>query len=233
MSSPIVYFLPGMMCDRRLWQQVWQGLPSTWVLHHLALEDCASREEMKALVTDALARQPGHVVAFSMGGYLALEQALNHPQGYHSLTMVGASAFGLSQAEQERRTKYLPMLENGQYKGISRHRLAQFVHPDKLDDPLVGGVVRAMDAALGKPTLIHQIRSSSLRESFLDELPRLQVRTQLIGAEGDQLIRPQSLRLMEERIPDVRLTLLPDTGHMIPLERPQEVAALLRDFIAL
>lgn len=227
-----VHFLPGMMCDRQLWQAVWERLPREWDVHYLPMEECASREEMLALIHDAAGGQPIHMVGFSMGGYLALEYALLHPDAYRSLTMVGASAFGLPVEERERREKYLPMLTQGSYKGISCHRLAQFVHPDRVDDPAVGGVVRAMDARLGKETLIRQITSGSLRASFLEDLHRLRCPVQLIGAEGDQVIKPSSLRRMEERIPDVRLHLLPDTGHMIPLERPQAVADFLRGFIA-
>jgi pimeloyl-ACP methyl ester carboxylesterase len=226
-----VYFLPGMMCDQQLWQQVWEYVPDNWACEYIAIDQCFDRKEMKQLIDKKLTRQKGHMVAFSMGGYLALEYALEHPQLFASLTMVGASAFGLPADERARRERHLPMLEQGSYKGISRHRVAQFVHPDKVDAPDVGGVVREMDARLGKETLIRQIRSVSLRESFVDDLPQLTVRTQLVGAMDDQVIRPDSLRLMESRIPDVQLHLLADTGHMIPLERPQELAQLLCDFI--
>lgn len=227
-----VYFLPGMMCDKQLWQATWEHLPQSWNLHYLPMEQCDTRPDMVAMLDAALAAKRGHMVGFSMGGYLALEYGLNNPQAYHSLTMVGASAFGLSAAERDRRLKYLPMLKQGGYKGISRHRMAQFVHPDKLDDPAVGGVVREMDVRLGKETLIRQITSGSLRESFLEQLSDLRCPTQLVGAELDGLIKPASLRKMEERIPDVRLEMLADTGHMIPLERPRELAALLEKFIA-
>lgn len=226
-----VYFLPGMMCDRQLWEGVWQHLPADWELQYIPIETADDRDGMKALIGAALARRRGHLAGFSMGGYLALEYALEHPQAFASLTMVGASCFGLPAEERERRERHIPMLEQGAYKGISRHRIAQFVHPDKVDDPAVGGVVRAMDARLGKHTLIRQIRGVSARESYLAELPSLAPPTQLVGAEDDRIINPQSLRLMEERIPDARLALLPDTGHMIPLERPAELAALLKSFI--
>lgn len=226
-----VYFLPGMMCDQQLWEQTHEHLPQNWNLQYLPIEQCATRSDMKALIGEALSEKKGHIAAFSMGGYLSLEYALMHPENILSLSMVGASAFGLPATERERRQRHLPMLAQGHYKGITRHRIAQFVHPDKVDDPQVGGVVRAMDARLGKDTLIRQISSVSLRESFLDDLPRLAVRTQLIGGAQDEVILPDSLRLMEARIPDVRLTLLDDTAHMIPLERPRELARLLVAFI--
>lgn len=226
----IAYFLPGMMCDRQLWQATWEHLPD-WDLRYIAIEQCANRDAMRALICDTLCGDKGHMIAFSMGGYLSLELALEQPDLFSSLTMVGASCFGLPAAERERRERSIPMLEQGSYKGISRHRVAQFVRADLVDDPAVGGVVRQMDARLGKDTLLRQMRSVSARESYADVLHGMKVRMQLVGAQDDALIRPESLRLMEQRIPDVRLTLLADTGHMIPLERPAELAALLRDFI--
>lgn len=227
-----VCFLPGMMCDQQLWEAVWSELPAAWELRYIPMEQCADRASMLDLMAEKTGDEPVHMVGFSMGGYLALEYGLNRPAAYRSLTLVGASAFGLPAPERERRMKYLPLLAQGGYKGISRHRIAQFVHPDKVDDPAVGGVVREMDARLGKETLIRQISSGSLRESYLGDLHRLTCPTQLIGAEGDQIIKPSSLRKMEARIADVRLHLLADTGHMIPLERPQQLAALLQEFIA-
>lgn len=224
-------FLPGMMCDQQLWEGVWHHLPTHWNLHYLPIETAPDREGMKRLI-DAAAGQGAHLVGFSMGGYLALEYTLEHTSAFASLTMVGASCFGLPAAERERREKYIPMLEGGGYKGISRHRIAQFVHPDKVDDAAVGGVVRQMDARLGKDTLLRQMRSVSARESYLDALPNLALPTLLVGAEGDRVINPASLRLMQERIADVRLELLADTSHMIPLERPDRLAVLLKSFIA-
>lgn len=231
MSSPTLCFLPGMMCDRQLWEGVWQYMPSNWDIRYIPMERCADRNEMVGLIDEMTDGGDVHMVGFSMGGYLSLEYAVQASKPYRSLTLVGASAYGLPAPEKERRLKYLPMLEKGEYKGISRHRLAQFVHPDRVDDPAVGGVVREMDARLGKEVLINQLTSGSLRESFMDDLPRLACPVQLIGGELDAVIKPSSLHKMESRIADVRLHLLEDTGHMIPLERPEAVAQLLTAFV--
>lgn len=63
-----------------------------------------------------------------------------------------------------------------------------------------------------------------------DALPRLTVPTLILAGEQDRLTPPAMAHSMAKSLPDLReLVVLSDTGHMAPLERPDEVArALLR-----
>lgn len=226
-----VYFLPGMMCDRALWEKVF-ALLDAWIEPcYLPMERCASRQEIFAMMDEACAT-PAHITGFSMGGYVALEYGITHNCPYLSLVMVGASAFGLPKEEKERRLSYIPMLKKQAYKGISRHRLSQFVHPDKVDDPEVGGIVREMDARLGRNVLIAQLESSSLRDNYLKDVKNITCPSLVIGGELDGVINPGSLEKLSSQLPDGRLVMLPDTGHMIPLEKPEQVAEALNRFYA-
>ena len=59
-------------------------------------------------------------------------------------------------------------------------------------------------------------------------LPRLTVPTIVIVGDKDRLTPPGHGRRIAEELPDlVRLTVLPDTGHMAPLERHDAVSAAL------
>jgi pimeloyl-ACP methyl ester carboxylesterase len=61
-------------------------------------------------------------------------------------------------------------------------------------------------------------------------LERLTVPTLVIAGERDRLTPPSHARRIAEALPNLAdLIILPDTGHMGPLERPDEVGeALLR-----
>jgi pimeloyl-ACP methyl ester carboxylesterase len=57
-----------------------------------------------------------------------------------------------------------------------------------------------------------------------DALPRLTVPTIVIAGEKDRLTPPGHARRIAEMLPALeRLTVLEDTGHMAPLERPDAV----------
>src|SRR5207248_6100178 len=55
-------------------------------------------------------------------------------------------------------------------------------------------------------------------------LPRLNVPTIVLGGEKDRLTPPSHAKRIAEALPQlVRLTVLEQTGHMAPLERPEQV----------
>jgi pimeloyl-ACP methyl ester carboxylesterase len=66
-----------------------------------------------------------------------------------------------------------------------------------------------------------------------DALPRLTVPTIVLAGENDRLTPPSHAKRIAEMLPQLeRLTILPETGHMGPLERPGEVNEALLELVA-
>jgi pimeloyl-ACP methyl ester carboxylesterase len=64
-------------------------------------------------------------------------------------------------------------------------------------------------------------------------LPRLTVPTLVLAGADDRLTPPSHAKRISEQLPRLwRLIVLPDTGHMAPLERPQEVSDVLAELAA-
>ncbi len=64
-------------------------------------------------------------------------------------------------------------------------------------------------------------------------LPRLTVPAVVLAGENDKLTPPSHAERIAEQLPSLkRLVVLPQTGHMAPLERPAEVAEVLADLAA-
>jgi pimeloyl-ACP methyl ester carboxylesterase len=64
-------------------------------------------------------------------------------------------------------------------------------------------------------------------------LPRLTVPTLVMAGEDDKLTPPAHAHRIAEALPNLyELVVLPDTGHMGPLERPLEVCEALRSLAA-
>lgn len=68
--------------------------------------------------------------------------------------------------------------------------------------------------------------------SFADRVGSITAPTLVIAGSGDPMFPPDALRAgMVEPLPRARLALI-DTGHEVPVERPQELAALIEAFLA-
>lgn len=229
----ILTFLPGTMCDQRVWAPVRQRLNPEFSTDYVAIETETTWQGMLGLIHAAASTgEPLHLVAFSMGGYLALEYALNNPGRVASLVTVASSAFGLTEEEAAERVRALDLLAKHDYRGIPQARINQFVHPSHQNDPAVADVIRAMDRDLGKPVLVAQLKETSKRVSLASRLPELNIPVLLIGADGDPFVPWPSIARMGELIPNASIVEAKDAGHMIPLEQPDWLAAQIREFEA-
>lgn len=225
-------FVPGTMCDRRVWAPVWARLGGAFGVGYIPVETRLTRADIRAAFDEAAADGPLHLIGFSMGGYLSLEYALDHPERVASLALLCSSARGLSEEEKADRAKVIRFLETHDYRGIATGRLNQFVHPSHQSDPLVVDVIRSMDRDLGQSVLLAQMRETTARVSLMDRLGDLSCPVLLAGADGDNLVRWDDIAEMHARISGSRLEQAKDAGHMLPLEQPDWLAACIAAFHA-
>lgn len=222
-------FIPGTMCDARMWSGLTPLLGDAVDCRFVPLHEAHDRDAMRHAIATHSA-PAANLVAFSLGGYLALEHALAHPGRVKSLVLIAASAKGLEADEIARRQRTMKVLASHAYGGMAPAQLREFVHPSNLDKPEVVGVIRQMALELGKELLLAQFAASTERTDLLDRLPELRCPVLLVGSEDDRKVDPADLRAMHARCPSSHLVMLSDCGHMIPLEAPLALATSLREF---
>lgn len=224
-------FIPGTLCDERMWSRLTPLLGDGFEFNHVPLHKAHTRGQMQELIA-AHSAPSAHLVAFSLGSYLAIEYALLHPQRVQSLVLIANSARGLSESEKETRRRIIPMLKNNAYTGMTRMRLRELLHEAHLGDQSIIDTIQQMAVDLGKDVLLAQFTASMERPDLMERLAEITCPVLIVGAEGDQLVDPADLREMARHLPDVRLHIHDGTGHMIPLEVPQVLAADILAFHA-
>ena len=65
----------------------------------------------------------------------------------------------------------------------------------------------------------------------LDLFPQVKVPTLVIWGMKDKALLPIQLEGLEELVEDLQIVRVPDAGHFVPWEKPQEVAAALKPFL--
>ncbi|MCJ9429869.1 alpha/beta fold hydrolase [Kordiimonas marina] len=229
MALPLT-FVPGTMCDDRLWRPMLTHLPGCQPVFC----DYSAAETMEDMAEAVLDQSPAlsHLIGFSLGGYLAIEAAISAPHRFESLTVIAASPYGLTDAEKALRRRNGEMLTRLTYKGMSPARLKQFVHESHLDDEAITGTILAMERDLGQEVLIRQLIAPIERPNIAAGLLDLPFPVHFIMAEDDALVpigAIEKLAAKSERITLHRIK--GTTGHMIPLEAPAELAGLLIDIL--
>jgi len=236
MSANKLLFVPGTLCDERLWQPMLsttagQQLQTIFAVQHANIWQAQNR----SLMLDAIATADAeHLVGFSLGGYLLLSHLLSltpeKASQIKSLVLIAASASALTAEEQKIRQQTLVWLQHHQYQGMSQKRLSEFVHPSRRNDPAVTELILKMDQQLGHKVLQSQLSQTSDRPSLLAELGNLRCPVLIIGAADDEKVPLAALQQMVAACANARLVVLSDCGHMMPLEQPAQLAGVLWSF---
>lgn len=224
-----IYLLPGTMCDGRLWSRISGLLENQYNLQHIAIEKCMGIDSIRSKMAKEIPEQ-ADVLGFSMGGYLAMEFALKYPQRIRSLVLVCVSDNELSEQEFRLRESYTQWLKHNEYGGMSVQRMQKFIHPDHYNDAEITETILAMDRELGKATLISQLQGTSHRHSLADKLGKCSFSVQIVGAEQDNFVSYERLQRMAHLMPNSRLDMVENSGHMLPLEQPAKLAGILNTF---
>ncbi|RLP82743.1 alpha/beta hydrolase [Mycetocola lacteus] len=74
---------------------------------------------------------------------------------------------------------------------------------------------------------------TSVRYDVSQYADRIPVRTLLIAAENDDITSVPKQRELAEKLADARLEVIPEVGHLIHYETPEQAAALIRDELGL
>lgn len=64
-----------------------------------------------------------------------------------------------------------------------------------------------------------------------DYVPQLSIHTMVIRGEFTNVFTLESQKRMKSLLPKVKFHVIPDAGHLIPMERPNEVSGIIREFL--
>ena len=64
-------------------------------------------------------------------------------------------------------------------------------------------------------------------------LPRLEVPTAVVHGTSDHIVPLEAARALAERIPGAELVWLKGEGHLVPFERPELIAPIVRRYSAM
>jgi pimeloyl-ACP methyl ester carboxylesterase len=216
--------IPGFMLDETLWDKVAQELSRIGPLHYGSTREGASIDGMaEAIMRDAPERFI--LIGFSMGGYVAREIVRRFPDRVAALALIATSARADTPAQTARKAAALQAMAQGEFKGLSRSVVAQSLHPDRAEDHGLIAHIRSMSVNLGHDVFIRQ--TSVGREGDLGRLAGIAVPTLVIAAENDRLRSVEESRELAKGITGAELRVVPGCGHMIPLEKPDDLSALL------
>ncbi len=228
---PLV-LLPGLLCDAQLWQSQVENLADRadiWIADH------TRSDTMAGVARDVLADAPFASFALaglSMGGYIALEIMRQAPQRVTRLALLDTAAGAELPEQTQRRLEFIALAECGQFPRITETLLPLLIHPSRLAQPTLTGVIRSMAQNIGKEAFVRQQRAIMSRADSGELLATIARPTLVLCGREDALTPLARHEEIAAGIKGARLEIIEDCGHLSTLEKPDAVNAALRHWLA-
>lgn len=183
----------------------------------------------------ALQLDSAHVMGISMGGMVAQELALAHPELIRSLTLgcTYCGGEGGSLTSEEVMGRIVEGMSSGDRARAIRTGWEVNVSPRfAADDEAYAKFLRTgMRYALPVHVIMEQMRAIVGHDTSA-RLPGLRAPTLVVHGTLDQMIPVQNGHMIAGLVPDSRLEILEGIGHMYFLEEPERTAELVREHAA-
>jgi len=220
MKTPLV-LISGLLSNASLWQHQARHLDEIAEIEIFSPTQNSSDKMVEAFLKVA---PPKFALAgHSMGGWLCIEILRAAPSRVTKLCLLNTSARDDSNEKKIRRQEMILRSSKGQFKEITRDIAGLFTQ-----NPLIKQEVENMFLDVGCETFICQEEAMMNRKSCEYILPTIRCPALVIHAAQDQNFSLEEHMELAEKMPNAKLAIVEDSGHMSPLEMPQAVTSLLR-----
>jgi pimeloyl-ACP methyl ester carboxylesterase len=240
-SLPTVVLLHGAGMDHTVWQfqartfaHHGYGVLSLDLPGHGRSDDPAPSTiteytDAVAAILDSADVESAHIVGHSMGAFIGLELAARYPQMARSLTLIGVSEPMpvhpdlLAAAEAD---------DHLAFDLVSSWSYTRTAHTGGHPTPglwMMGAAMRLLERS--RPGVLHSgLAACSTYDTALDRAAEVAAPTLVLMGEHDIMTRPRGAEILAEAIPNATVVIVPDTGHMVMIERPDAVLDTLLTF---
>ena len=227
-SEPLL-FLPGFMCDARLfWHQILAFSASHTVI--VARLEGHSVEQMAEHV---LAAAPPRfaLIGHWLGALVAMEILKRAPDRVTQIAMMDVSPLPETPLLAGQREQRIVSVRAGRLDTTLLDELAGALAPSETLRE-VQAMVLEMGEALGVETYANQSRALMRRPDLQRTLHNSKHRALFLCGEHDTLTPPRRHEFLAELMPHGSFKLVSGAGHLAPLEQPERVTRLLQDWLA-
>ena len=229
MAEPLV-FLPGMMCDARLFGPQIAELSAD---HCVTVAPVTQGERIEEIASGLLDQLPARfaLAGLSMGGIVAMELLRRAPDRITRIALMDTNPLAETPPVAAAREPQIVGVRTGRLEQVMRdemkpHYLAPGPHRGEVLE-----LVMDMALTLGAETFVRQSRALQRRRDQQGTLRKCKVPTLVLCGAHDALCPVKRHTFMAELIPYAKLVVLENAGHLPTLETPAETTQALRDWL--
>jgi 3-oxoadipate enol-lactonase len=195
----------------------------------------AMADDVSAILDALRVTEPVVLGGLSMGGYVTLAFARNHPRRLRGLVLADTRAEPDGQDARANRDRAIARIERGDLAGFVADLLPAILAPRTLSErPEVAQRVRVMAMRAEPSSVIAMLRALRDRPDARPGLASIGVPVQVIVGADDALTPVAASHAMADAMGAGRAVVhvIPRAGHLSNIEEPDAFRALVKGFVA-
>ncbi len=237
MNRPVVYLLPGLMCDEGVWSAQRSALSRYADVRVPVFRGHDSLAGMAAAVwREAPARFS--VVGHSMGGRVAFELmvlALGNVGAQRKtierFAVMDTGVHPVQDGEPVKRQLLLDAAERKGLQAVADSWILPMLHPERRSDLALIGQITAMILRNSVADFRGQVAALLARQGRQGLLPRIKQKVWLLCGDADGWSPVSQHRDMQQLLPRAELRVIANAGHMCTMEQPEAVNDALLEWM--
>ena len=230
MSSEPIVFLPGMMCDARLFAPQIDGLSHERAVMVAPVHLGERVEEIASTILDMTPRRFA-LCGLSLGGMVAIELIRRAPDRVSRLCLMDTNPMSETLVSAAEREPQIIAARTGRFEQIMREDLILNYLAETPFKAHILELMVDMALSLGPEVFVRQSRALQKRCDQQPLLHNIKCPTLILCGAQDQITLPKRCKFMAELIEPAKFVVIENASHLPTLEQPEATIAALRDWL--
>jgi pimeloyl-ACP methyl ester carboxylesterase len=191
----------------------------------------AGEEDLAALLK-FLRIQKATVVGLSLGGRVAIDFALVHPEMAEAIVAVAPGLSGFHFSDDPNMLESWRAAQDGDWRKVTELWLKSGYMAPAMRNPQIAARLRELAYDNAHQFLDNGALERILSPPAIDRLADLRVATLVMVGNLDVIDIHEICGLLRARVPRVREVLIPGAGHIVNMEKPAQFNAALQEFLS-
>jgi pimeloyl-ACP methyl ester carboxylesterase len=239
-GHPLVLIHGGQM-DSRMWDEQFQLFSKTYRVVRFDVRGYgkspgsknvyASEDDLAALLK-FLKVEKAYVVGLSLGGRIAIDFALTHPEMTDGIVPVAPGLSGFHFSDDPSEWNLLRAVQAGDSAKATDYWLQTGYMAPAMENPKIAPRLRQLSLENVRENLDNPLLETMPNPPAIDRLPQIKAPTLILVGNRDVADIHQICGLLRARIPGAKEIVIEGSGHIVNMEKPEEFNRAVLDFLS-
>ena len=223
--------LPGTLCDATLFEHQLANLADVC---EPCVVDVHLQDNLPDVARYVLSQVKGQfaVAGLSYGGIVAFELWRTAPDRILKMAFLNTNPYPPSEQTRVNQQRFVGMAHLGEFREITTDFLKDvMLHPDHQKDHSLREKILKMAETIGIEGFVHQVNAQLARPSAIPYLPHITCPVLVLTGREDNVVPLATHQTMAETLPNCRMVIVENCGHLSTMEQPRVVTQALHDWL--